>query len=465
MRKGIRLIASVLTGAIFMSNFGIATYAAEQVTYLAEDGIETKNQDGTDKTEEQLKEEILLKAKELPIETNEVKGWPEGPKICGEAGIVMDMDNGAILYGKSIDKKYYPASITKIMTALLALENSQMTDRVTFSEESLECQHDGYAHIAMKSGEQITMQDALYAMMLASANEVAYAIGEAVGGTYENFVSMMNERAKELGCENTHFVNTNGIFDENHYVSAKDMALIAKEAFSREELLKIMQTLEYTIQPTALEAEPRIFQQKHKMLLQGKYYDSRCIGGKTGYTDLSYNTLVTALEEDGRRIVVVILGSRDETYENTKALADYAFQKFQKIPIAEHETSERISNIPEAATVTIPKDVRFDDLKYRAKTDGELRYFYQDELVGTTTATIRVEQKIEKTEKKEEKEESKTNLWITIGIVAAILILLAVFLEILIIRRRKAKTRRSKEKRRKGREWKNESGVNNWSGK
>lgn len=453
MRKGIRWIASVLAGAIFMSNLGIAAYAEEPVTYLAEDGIEKQKQDGTEKTEEELKAEIIEKAKELPIETNQVKGWPKGPEICGESGVVMDMENGAILYGKSMDKKYYPASITKIMTALLALENSQMTDLVTFSEKSLECQHSGYAHIAMKSGEQITMQDALYAMMLASANEVAYAIGETVGGTYENFVKMMNERAKELGCENTNFVNTNGIFDENHYVSAKDMALIAKEAFSKEELLKIMQTLEYTIQPTNMEPEPRTFQQKHKMVIQGKYHDSRCIGGKTGYTDLSYNTLVTALEEDGRRIVVVILGSRDETYENTKELADYAFEKFQQIPIAEHEISKRICNIPEDATVTIPKDVEFADLKYRIKSDGELRYFYKDELVGMTTATIQAEQKIEKMgkedKKEKEKEESKKNLWITIGIVATILILLAVFLEILVIRKRKAKTQRRKELQRR----------------
>ena len=109
MRKGIRLIASVLTGAIFMLNLGIVSYAAESVTYLSEEEIQKQKEDGTEKTAEEIKEELLAKARALPVETNELKNWPKGPEICGESGIVMDMDNGAILYGKSIDKKYYPA--------------------------------------------------------------------------------------------------------------------------------------------------------------------------------------------------------------------------------------------------------------------------------------------------------------------------------------------------------------------
>lgn len=461
MRKGIRLIASVLTGAIFMLNLGIVSYAAESVTYLSEEEIQKQKEDGTEKTAEEIKEELLAKARALPVETNELKNWPKGPEICGESGIVMDMDNGAILYGKSIDKKYYPASITKIMTALVALENSEMTDLVTFSENSIQCQRSGYAHIAMKSGEQITMRDALHAMMLASANEVAYAIGETVGGTHENFVKMMNDCARKLGCENTNFVNTNGIFDENHYVSARDMALIAKEAFSKSELLDIMRTSEYTIPATNLEDEARTFQQKHKMMVQGKYYDQRCIGGKTGYTDLSYNTLVTALEENGRRIVVVILGSRDETYENTKAMADYAFQNFEQISIAENADVKELIGIPENASVTVPKGVTFQELDCEADESGEITYSYQKNPVGTMTAKLTKEQKIELLQiqkddvqpDKEDKEEKET--WLTtehiimLVIVGILILILLIVILVVKVRKRRARIKRRREMRRR----------------
>lgn len=449
MRKGIRLIASVLAGAIFMLNTGITSYA-EDITYLSEEDVEKTTADGKEKKPEEIKQEIIAKAMGLPIETNQLKNWPKGPEICGEAGIVMDMDDGAILYGKSIDRKYYPASITKIMTALVALENSEMTDVVTFSEQSLACQHSGYAHIAMKKDEQISMKDALYAMMLASANEVAYAIGENVGGTYDRFVEMMNERAKELGCENTHFMNTNGMFDENHYVSARDMALITKEAFSKKELLEIMQTPQYTIPVTNVAQEERTFQQKHRMMVQGKYYDSRCFGGKTGYTDKSYNTLVTAMEENGRRIVIVILGSRDHTYENTKALAEYAFQNFEQTKIADQEAAKKYREISETACVTLPKEIKFKDLKSEFQPSGELRYFYEGNLVGVTTAKLAAEHKIEgaalKDEQQNEETKQKTKswkmIWILVSVVLIVIVILVILLRMHAIRKRKERMRR-----------------------
>lgn len=456
MRKGIRFIASVLAGAIFMLNTGITSYA-EEIIYLSEEDIEKTTADGKEKEPKEIKQELIEKAKALPVETNMLKNWVKGPEICGEAGIVMDMDNGAILYGKAIDRKYYPASITKIMTALVALENSQMTDTVTFSEQSLGCQHSGYAHIAMKKDEQINMRDALYAMMLASANEVAYAIGENVAGTYEHFVQMMNERVKELGCENTHFMNTNGMFDENHYVSARDMALITREAFSKSELLEIMQTSQYTIPVTNIAQEERTFQQKHRMMVQGKYYDPRCFGGKTGYTDQSYNTLVTAMEENGRKIVIVILGSRDHTYEDTKALAEYAFQNFEQIKISEQETSKKYSEISETACVTLPKDVKFKDLKSELKPNGELRYSYEGNLVGVTTAKLAAEHKIEGAALKAEQQEDKAKqeakpwkmIWIILAIVLVVIAILGILLQIRATKKRKERMRRRREMQRR----------------
>lgn len=390
-------------------------------------------------TPEQKKEAEIQASYNKPIESNEIAAWPQGPQVYGDSAIVMDMKTGAILYAKGIDEQRYPASITKILTALVAIENSKPTDMVKFSEESIQSLEPGYAHIAMKAGEEITMKDALHALMLASANEVAYAIGETVGGTHEKFIEMMNDRAKELGCTHTHFINTNGMFDEQHYTSARDMALIAREAFSHQELLDVVQTLQYTIPPTNMESEPRIFQQKHKMLLHGKYHDDRCIGGKTGYTEKSYNTLVTVMEQGDMDIVAVIMRSRRDTFEDTKKICDYAFDNFKEINISAHEKSKEISHITEDSFVTLPKNVEFDKLQ-RKYTKGKVNYYYEKQFVGATKAKIKEEKKI--SAKKPEKKETTTVITKNIMVVIISLIVVFILLFILLTYRRNKKRRR-----------------------
>lgn len=390
-------------------------------------------------TPEQKKEAEIQASYNKPIESNEIAEWPQGPQVYGDSAIVMDMKTGAILYAKGIDEQRYPASITKILTALVAIENSKPTDMVKFSEESIQSLEPGYAHIAMKAGEEITMKDALHALMLASANEVAYAIGETVGGTHEKFIEMMNDRAKELGCTHTHFINTNGMFDEQHYTSARDMALIAREAFSHQELLDVVQTLQYTIPPTNMESEPRIFQQKHKMLLHGKYHDDRCIGGKTGYTEKSYNTLVTVMEQGDMDIVAVIMRSRRDTFEDTKKICDYAFDNFKEVNISAHEKSKEISHITEGSFVTLPKNVEFDKLQ-RKYTKGKVNYYYEKQFVGATKAKIKEEKKI--SAKKPEKKETTTVITKNIMVVIISLIVVFILLFILLTYRRNKKRRR-----------------------
>lgn len=386
-------------------------------------------------TPEQKKEADIQASYNKTIESNAIPNWPQGPQVYGDSAIVMDMKTGAILYAKGIDEQRYPASITKILTALVALENSEPTDMVKFSEESIQSLEPGYAHIAMKAGEEITMKDALHALMLASANEVAYAIGETVGGTHENFVKMMNDRAKELGCTNTHFINTNGMFDKQHYTSARDMALIAREAFSHQELLDIVQTLQYTIPPTNMESEPRIFQQKHKMLLNGKYHDDRCIGGKTGYTEKSYNTLVTVMEQGDMEIVAVIMRSRRDTFEDTKKICDYAFNNFKEVNISANETSKKINCIEGDACVTLPKNMDFDVLS-RKYEKNKVDYCYEGQVVGATKAKI--EEVKKETKKEPEKKTENTFLMKTIIVVIVLLIIgFAVLLILNTIRRKK----------------------------
>ena len=176
-------------------------------------------------------EEALQASYDTVPDTDNIQGWPQGPRVYGNSAIVMDMDSGAVLYAKKPDERHYPASITKLLTALVALENSKTDDEVYFSEDSVSFLEPGDASIGMTPGEILSMNDALYGMLLASANEVSYAIAESVGklmgGDYNTFIQAMNDRAAELGCTGSHWMNANGLHDEQHYTTAHDMALIA----------------------------------------------------------------------------------------------------------------------------------------------------------------------------------------------------------------------------------------------
>ena len=217
-------------------------------------------------------------ALETPSETDQLENWPAGPAVYAHSAIVMDMNSGAILYSKKAEERHFPASITKLLTTLVALENAELTDKVTFSQASVDILNWDDAHIGMRPGEEISMKDALRAVLLASANEVSYAVAESTGithlnGGYDTFIELMNTRAKELGCTNSHWVNPNGLHDEEHYTTAHDMALIASAVYQQKEFRNIMNILEYRIPPTNLVDEERVFQQNHKML----WPENRCV--------------------------------------------------------------------------------------------------------------------------------------------------------------------------------------------
>ena len=154
--------------------------------------------------------------------------WPEGPQIAGESAIVMEVSTGTVLYEKNSRQHFYPASITKIMTALLASEKSGLNEDVTFSHDAV-FNTEG-SGISRDVGEIMTMEECLYGLMLESANECAYAIAEHTGKDYDRFIRLMNKRAKKLGCKDTHFNNPHGLPDEDHWTCAYDMALISREA-------------------------------------------------------------------------------------------------------------------------------------------------------------------------------------------------------------------------------------------
>ncbi len=248
-------------------------------------------------------------------------------EIAGNSAIVMEASTGSALYEKNAKEEHYPASITKIMTALLAIENSSLEEEVTFSSDAV-YKTDG-SGIARDVGESMTMEECLYGLMLQSANECAYAIAEHVGGDYDTFIHMMNERAKELGCRSTHFNNPHGLPDTDHYTCAYDMALISREALNSETFRKIAGTEEYTIPPTNKHKEETYLRNTHKMLTnyQGsEYLYDGCIGGKTGYTSAAKNTLVTFARREGMTLICVVLNEeKSKQYQDTTALLDYCF--------------------------------------------------------------------------------------------------------------------------------------------
>lgn len=256
---------------------------------------------------------------------------PNAPAIEANSAIVIDAKTGYILYGKNETKRCYPASITKVMTCLVALEHVNMTDTITFSEDAIWGIERDSNHIALDVGEQITAEQCFYGILLQSANEAAWGMAEHVGGSLEGFADMMNQKAAELGCKDTHFVNANGLHDDNHYTTAYDMALITQAAIQNPMFRTIDETTYYQIPPTNLCEEPRDLWHQLKMLYPtSPYYYEPLEGGKTGFTDQARNTLVTYAEKNGMELICVMMDCEGAAncYKDTAALYDYYFDNY-----------------------------------------------------------------------------------------------------------------------------------------
>ena len=247
------------------------------------------------------------------------------PEIQAQGAVLMDAATGNLLYSKEAETKFYPASITKLMTALLVAEKCSLDDTVTFSKTAVTNLESGAVTLGLVEGDKLTVRQSLYGLLLKSANEVANGLAEHTAGSISKFADMMNARAKELGCTNTNFVNPNGLNNSNHYTTPHDMALIARAAFQNGTVSKIASTLSYQI-PATQKAAARTISLGHKMLYpnDARYYQG-VIGGKTGYTSLAGNALVTCAERDGVRLIAVIMKSKSTQYTDTSALLDYGF--------------------------------------------------------------------------------------------------------------------------------------------
>lgn len=342
--------------------------------------------------------------------------WPIPPEISSLSAILVDADTGAILYEKNAHEKAYPASTTKMLTGLLTIENCNLSEVVTASYAAASSVTYEDANIGTKVGEQYTVEEALYALLLYSANEVAYMLAEHVGGSLASFTDMMNSRAKELGALNTHFSNASGLYDPNHYTTAYDLAMIGRGCLNNASFISFDSYADvYTLAPTNKTATSRTLYHRHKMLKGRTYYYEYCKGGKTGFTDESQYTLVTFAEKDGVRLVCVVLKSGDnQRFEDTKKLFNYGFSSFAPHTVSESDLSTLFSNSNyfhsrvfgnsvinfsmSAANIQLPHGVDSSSVEMKVDTSNladiqnhlttRVSFLYDNHVVGTSALSL-----------------------------------------------------------------------------
>ena len=265
----------------------------------------------------------------------------ENLNIFSDAAILIDSNSGKTLYEKNSTKKVYPASTTKILTAILAIENIENLQEITtVNYSAISVIPSGYSSAYLSEGEEISLEYVLQAFLIHSANEAGNVLAEHVSGSIEKFVELMNQRLKEIGCKNTHFVNTNGIHDENHYTTAEDMAIIARYCMKNQTFRKIVAMKSCTI-PKTNKSDERYYKNTNDLVNpSSEYYLKECIGIKTGYTTPAQNCLISACNKDGLELIAVVLGSpRIDSGKSTRnldsiELYNYGYKNYASKKIA-----------------------------------------------------------------------------------------------------------------------------------
>lgn len=266
----------------------------------------------------------------------------KAPDIESEAAVLIDAKTGQILFDRNMDKKYYPASITKIMTVYLGVSKvSDTSKKVSASEEALDSVPKDTSNIALDYGEEISVEDALYAAQLMSANDASNLIAEAVSGSVSEFVKLMNKTAKNFGTRNTNFKNANGLPDKEHYSTAYDFAVMTMEALKDSRFKKIFCADKYTIGATNKKSEERNFVAQHRMVHWAQYKNLGVKGGKSGYTKESMYTLVTYGVKDGRELICVVLKSPSfsAVYSDTEKLLKHGYNDFSSVTVKGEDIS------------------------------------------------------------------------------------------------------------------------------
>lgn len=412
------------------------------------------------------------------------------------AALMYEINSGTLLYAYNADERMYPASVTKVMTCLLALEYGNIDDIVTISDTVIANRDPNGSNCELKAGEQISLKELLYCLMVSSANDAACAISEHIAGSEEAFVELMNQKASELGCTNTNFANPHGLHDENHYTSARDLAKIMLAALEYDTFREIYSTRMHEV-PATNKSEPRNLLSTNYLIEKSTieyYYDERVIGGKTGFTTPAGRCLAAVSEDNGLTLLTVVLGGETKlndsgvvnyyNFEETGNLIDYGFANFSlgqilnpdavltSFPVAGGENQTQAA-VKEAVGIAAPVDLDQSQLQYEYVLDdgtltapieagdplGVVRVWYQSKCLAQEEIYATVSSNVKQTEAKDPAVSNNAvaqeqNLWqIVLLIVLALLALIVVMLVISMIRssilRAKRRRRRKNTRRRR----------------
>ena len=316
---------------------------------------------------------VLLVLTSVPAKAEETL------QLASQAAVLMDADTGVVLYEKNMNEQLYPASITKLMTALLAMEALEPEQVLTVSQTAVNAVPRTSSHIGLLAGERLTVDQALYAIGMESANDAANVLAEAVSGSLEAFAEKMNEKARELGALNTHFTNANGLPDSGHVTTAYDMALITAAALKQEGLATYFSTVNYTLSATNL-SSARSFANKDRLLPGGQYYYDGVLLAKTGWTSSAQGTFAAAVRKGQTTLVAITLKSPllEDKYKDTHKLLDYGFSHYSSVNVSGEQIAAQLS-LGEYTPVKgqkfsylIPAGALFTDIRYSLSEDAAL---------------------------------------------------------------------------------------------
>lgn len=316
---------------------------------------------------------VLLVLTSVPAKAEETL------QLASQAAVLMDADTGVVLYEKNMNEQLYPASITKLMTALLAMETLEPEQVLTVSQTAVNAVPRTSSHIGLLAGERLTVDQALYAIGMESANDAANVLAEAVSGSLEAFAEKMNEKARELGALNTHFTNANGLPDSGHVTTAYDMALITAAALKQEGLATYFSTVNYTLSATNL-SSARSFANKDRLLPGGQYYYDGVLLAKTGWTSSAQGTFAAAVRKGQTTLVAITLKSPllEDKYKDTHKLLDYGFSHYSSVNVSGEQITAQLSlgeYTPvkgQKFTYLIPAGALFTDIRYSLSEDAAL---------------------------------------------------------------------------------------------
>lgn len=376
--------------------------------------------------------------------------------INAEAAILIENKTGKVLYEKNSEQKMYPASTTKILTAILTIEKGNLKDNVTVSKTALAQMKAGYSSAYLSQGEIMSVENLLKVLLVHSANDASNVLAEYISGSIDKFVDLMNEKLQELGCNNSHFITTNGLHDDNHYTTAKDMVTLARYCMQNETFRKIVSMKSCKIPATNKSGERNYKNTNDLLNVSSGYYYEPCIGIKTGFTSEAKNCLISACNKDSLQLIGVVLGAdltpnkKSARYVDSKALYEYAYSNYSNKTIAKSSDILDTIEIKNATRETksldliLEKDITAlvdnkdkDNINYEIKLNDNLEApIAANAVVGTVTYTVLDETYTANLLASHNVEKSYLLIWI-LRIVLVIIVLVAILVIVIRIKNRR----------------------------